>query len=250
MAVFRDVNWSVGNPGTGSGATESASGYKMLQNAFKNLEGMTTRIDEENKAKGTMELLKMKKEGHNITDADFARVGRYDPLMLEKHLGKLKKYNRDLVTQDRNFGLDQQKTDAYIRNTDSSIMARDPATKLANDIVRAKYNIGTGSKKTGSGSKSKGKGGLNPRSVLNTWLKDKGYEPDDIAASSYAEYERQLRNASSDPNVQYQILTESMNDDSLLGMLPFKDSVVFNGIGPKRATELMMRNQQTKDAGR
>jgi hypothetical protein len=227
MAVYDSPKFSVGNPGTGSGATESAAGYKMLQQAMKSAEGIGMRIDEENKAKGTMELLKMKKDGKNITQSDFDRVGRYDPLMLEKKLEKLRKYDRDVVTQDRNYGIDSMKANLYKENVMSQIASRDPEKKFMWDVARANAGLG----KTGSGKKGGGKGkagykATDPMAYLTNYLKERQAEGS-MDSDNMVNMAKKLRKRSNDPRVWGSMLDSTYNDDSVFDYFFGMDGTTF-----------------------
>ena len=230
MAVFKDVNFSVGNPGTGSGAVESAAGYKMLQKAMDSAAGIGMRIDEENKAKGTMELLKMKKDGKNITQADFDRVGRYDPLMLEKKLEKLRTYNRNVVTQDRNFGLDKDKADLYKQNVLSQINARDPEKKFIMDVARKEAGIGGYS---GKGSSKKGKAGTlkTAASIFSDVLKSTNTDPSTIdfgQTTSTMNKIRDMQNMGIPAEMIKEMMNETTENQGMTSWLPGRDDLSFD----------------------
>ncbi len=197
MPVYDSPRFNVGNPGVGNGAVETAAGLRMLQTAIDNGIGIGTKAQEEATTKNTMELLKMEKEGKPVTQKDYDRVGLVNSKMLEEKMEKLRKYDRDVVTQDRNFGLDQSKTGAYLRNINSQIANRDPEAKFVRDMAGYKIKSDI-DKKNGryakSGYKSKGKGSMNnltPSQIFVKVLNDKGIDPYAVDGENLGKYLKQ-----------------------------------------------------------
>ncbi len=192
MPVYDSPRFNVGNPGVGSGSAESAAGARMLQAAIDSAVGIGTKAQEEGRAKNTMELLKMKKEGKEITQADYDRVGLVDSKMLETKLEKLRKYDRDVVTQDRNYALDALKTNAAIAAAKNKL---DPRQKMLDKfkIDKALFKYKEDNKKDKNGKSG---------SAIDTILKNNNliYDPLDsdsstVDGSNYAEYRKILASA-------------------------------------------------------